>query len=270
VSEAVGVLRETAKHKDLIVGLTRRELFSPFAGSAFGIAWALLHPLLQMGVYLLVFTYIFQIKMGGDDGLADYQAYVLSGLLVWLCWSSLLNTACSTILNSTSLVKQADFPTEVLPLRTMLVCLVPHLVGIGVLGLYVLIRHGGLPATSWLLPLVLALQATAMLGVTYVLGALCVFVRDVKEVVFVLSSLGIFLTPSFYTPSMLETVPWPFRVLIAANPFSHFVNIYRDILYWGELRHGVSWAVVLVFTAVVLVGGRRAFLRLRLFFGNFV
>lgn len=267
----MGLLRDVRRHRDLILGLTRRELFSPFAGSAFGVAWALLHPLFQMAVYLSVFTYVFQVRMGdAAQGLADYQAFVLSGLLPWLAWSALLMSACSTVLGSASLVKQADFPAQVLPVRTLLVCLVPHLVSLVVLLAYVLIRHGRLPLSAALLPAVVLLQASAMLGLTYVLSALCVFVRDVKEVLVVLVGLGVFLTPAFYPPEMVEGLAWPLRALIDWNPFTHFVHVYRDALYWGALEHPVSWAVVGALALLLPWLGRSVFLRLRLFFGNFL
>jgi len=265
------VWRDLARHKDLVIGLTRRELFSPFAGSRFGILWSLLHPVLQMLVYMVVFSYIFEIRMGADasGGLDDYPAFVLSGLVPWLAWSALLNTACSTVINSASLVKQADFPAEVLPLRTLLVCLVPHLVSLMLLGLYVLIGHGTLPGSLTLLVLALVFQVLAMLGLSYILSAVCVFVRDIKEVVFVLTGLGMFLTPALYPPDMMASRP-VLSALINLNPISHFVNIYRDALYWGELRHTLSWWLAAAFAALALFVGRRGFLRLRLFFGNFL
>lgn len=265
------LLREWQRHKDLILGLTRRELFSNFAGSAFGVLWALLHPVLQMLVYLVVFSYIFQIRMGEGvtAGMADYQAFVLSGMLPWLAWGSLLSSACTTVTGSASLVKQADFPAQVLPVRTLLVNLVPHLTSLAVLGLYVLVRHHGVPATWALLPIALLIQATAMLGVAYVLSALCVFVRDAKEVVVVFTGLGMFLTPALYPPEMIAAQP-ALEALILANPFSHFVYVYRDVLYWGSFQHPVSWGVAVGFAVIALVVGRRGFGRLRLFFGNFL
>lgn len=272
MNAAVASLRDLLRHRELIVGLTRRELFAPFAGTAFGVAWSLLHPLLQMGVYLVVFSYIFQIRMGdaATGGLDDYQAYVLSGLLPWMAWASLLGTACTTVVNSASLVKQADFPAEVLPVRTLLVCLLPHLVSLGVLLIYMLLRHGRLSGGVLWLPLLVLVQATAMLGMAYVLSALCVFARDVKEVITVFTAIGIFLTPAFYPPSMLESLPGVLDTLLWLNPFTHFVNMYRDALYWGGVRHPGSWIFAVAMATTLLVVGQRGFARLRLFFGNFL
>lgn len=265
------VLHHWLRHKELVLGLTRRELFSPFAGSAFGVGWALLHPLFQMFVYLVVFTFIFKVRWPeSGGGVQSYQIYILSGMVSWMLWASLLPMACATVLNSVSLVKQADFPTHVLPVRTLLVCLVPHGVSLTVLGLFILITQGRLPWTVVLLPLALLLQAMAMLGATYILSALCVFARDVKEVITVFTAIGIFLTPVFYTPDMVEGLPATPRWLMQLNPFTHFVHIYRDALFWGELRHMGSWWTCALLAPALLFAGNRAFARLRLFFGNFL
>jgi lipopolysaccharide transport system permease protein len=264
-------LQNWLRHKELILGLTRRELFSPFAGSTFGVGWALLHPLMQMFVYLMVFTFIFKVRLPeAGGGMDSYQVYILSGMVSWMLWASLLPTACATVLNSASLVKQADFPTHVLPVRTLLVCMVPHAVSLVVLGLYILISQGSVPWTVTLLPVVVLLQAMAMLGATYILSALCVFARDVKEVITVFTTIGIFLTPVFYTPEMVAGLPPALRWMMQFNPFTHFIHIYRDVLFWGEMRHEASWWTCALMAPALLFIGNRAFARLRLFFGNFL
>lgn len=267
-----GIAQDFGRHRELTLGLVRRELFSPFAGSAFGIAWALLHPLLQMLVYMVVFTYIFRMRFGDGvaGGLDDYQSYVLSGMLPWMSFSGLLSSACSTITGSASLVRQADFPAGVLPLRTTLAALVPHVVGLVALMLYISIRHAIVPWTWALLPAAMGIMGLAMLGVCYLLGALCVFVRDVKEVVTVFVGLGIFLTPALYVPSTVDGMPAVLRWLILLNPFTHFVHVYRDCLFWQRIEHPGSWAVTLGLALLAAGAGHRLFHRLRIFFGNFL
>ena len=263
--------RRLRRHRELALGLTRRELFAPFAGSGFGIAWALLHPLLQTLVYVAVFTFIIRIRFTEAEApRLDMIAYMIAGLVSWTAWAAVLNHGCTSIIGSSNLVKQADFPVEVLPLRTVLAALVPQLVGIAVLLAYVLVRfRTGL--LSWtLLPLVLLLQGLAMVGAACALGALSVFVRDVKEVVAVFTVLGIYLTPAFYPPAMLADLPAPLQWLLCLNPFTHFMHVMRDCLFWGGFEHPWSWMVVTVFALLVAGMSVRVFERLRVFFGNFV
>jgi len=269
VSDWAAPIRAWTRHRELVLGLTRRELTSPFAGSAFGVAWALLHPLLQMGIYLVVFTSVFEVRFGGAMEGLDYPTYILSGMASWLGWAALLSAACTTVVGSASLVKQADFPAQILPLRTVLTTLVPHAISLTVLVVFALVRRSSLPWTAALLPVAVGLHAVAMLGAASLLGALCVFVRDVKEVVTVFTAMGIFLTPAFYTPEMIAGAPGAFGTVLALNPFTHFLQIYRDCLFWGEV-HPVSWAVSAGLALILTVVGTRAFARLRIFFGNFL
>ncbi|GJM21732.1 MAG: transport permease protein [Planctomycetota bacterium] len=271
MSTLAGLHRDLTRHRELTLGLVRRELFSPFAGSAFGVAWALLHPLLLMGVYLLVFTFVFTGgRFGGGSAGLDYQSFMLSGMVAWMGWSALLGSACNAVTGSASLVKQADFPTEVLPLRTVFGVLVPHLVGLVVVMAWVLLRFQIVPWTWALLPLAVLIQSVGMLAVAYLLGALCVFVRDVKEVVTVFTAVGIFLAPVFYTPATEQGLPAVLRWAVLLNPFSHFVHMYRDCLFSGAIEHPVSWAVCVGLAVPGCLLGRRAFDRLKLFFGNFL
>ncbi|HTE05482.1 MAG TPA: ABC transporter permease [Planctomycetota bacterium] len=271
MSGLLGLFRSLRRHRELALSLTRRELFAPFAGSGFGVVWALLHPLLQTLVYVLVFTFVIKIRFSdAETPRLDMIAYMISGLLSWSAWATVLNNGCSSVIQGASLVKQADFPAEVLPVRTVLAAMVPQLVGIAVLLVYVLARfHVGL-ATWALLPLVLALQGLAMVGVAFSLGALSVFLRDSKELVTVFTTLGIYLTPAFYPPAMIEGLPAPLRWLLQLNPFTHFMNVMRDCLFWGSFTHPWSWLIVTLLSLLVAGVSYRVFDRLKIFFGNFV
>jgi len=113
------------------------------------------------------------------------------------------------------------------------------------------------------------LQAVAMAGAAWGLAALCVFVRDAKEVVGFLVTLGIYLVPAFYLPSMVEGFPPALRLALQLNPFTHYLVVWRDCLFWGEITAPWSWAVVLLLAPLLALPGLRSFRRLRLFFGNF-
>jgi lipopolysaccharide transport system permease protein len=271
MSGLAGLFRSLVRNRELALGLTRRELFAPFAGSAFGLAWSLLHPLLQTLVYVGVFTYIIPVRFGEAEApRLDMIAYMIAGLLSWSAWAAVLGNGCTSVIGGASLVKQADFPAEVLPARSVMAALVPQLVGIAVLLVYVVLRFRTGLATWALLPVVLALQALGMLGVAFALGALSVFLRDAKEVVAVFTTLGIYLTPAFYPPAMLEGLPRPLQWLLLLNPFTHYMHVMRDCLFWGSIVHPWSWVVVTVLSLLVAGLSYRAFDRLKIFFGNFV
>jgi ABC-type polysaccharide/polyol phosphate export permease len=157
----------------------------------------------------------------------------------------------------------------VLPARTVFAALMPQLVGIPVLIIYSVVRFDAWFATYLLLPVAVLLQTLTMLGTAYLLAALSVFVRDTRELVMLFVMVGVFLIPAFYTPQMIDDAPPLMAWILAANPFTHFVHVYRDCLFFGTVAHPWSWAIV-AGLAVAAGSCFHVFERLRVFFGNYL
>ena len=148
-----------------------------------------------------------------------------------------------------SLVKQVVFPTEVLPVKSVIASLVTQLVSLAILVIYVLGSHGSLPLTYLLLPVALLIQVTQVIGLALMLAALGVYLRDLKDLVQVGTLVSMYLLPVFYLPAM---VPSLFRPLLYLNPFSYTVWIYQDLCYFGRIEHPVAWIVASVLSLAFL------------------
>lgn len=261
-AEAVSLL---AKHRRLIVEMARREVTERHAGQLLGILWAFGQPFFLISLYVVMFGFIFKARIGGTYELPlDYTAYILSGLIPWLAFQEYMNKACAAVAAHGALVKQMVFPVAVLPMKSALPSLASMLVMLVLLALYVLFSAGRLHATYLLLPVLVAVQYLAMLGVGFTLSAVGVFVRDIKDLVALLGLAGTFLVPALYLP---QWVPERFLPLIYANPFSYLVWCYQDALYFGRMEHPVAWVVTPLLAAVVFAAGYRAFRRLSPQFG---
>lgn len=253
-------------YRALLIEMTRRELTEQYAGQVLGPFWAIGHPLFQTALFLFVFAYVLKTKIGGTHDLPlDYTTYLLSGLLPWLGFQQLMTRTCVALTANSALVKQVVFPIEVLALKSVVPSLVPQLVGCVLLIGYVLVSHGMPPATYLLLPLLLAVQVVAMIGAAFALAAIGAFLRDLKEIIQLVVTAGIYVSPIFYLPNW---VPAPFRPLLYANPFSYMVWCYQDALYFGRFQHGWAWVIFTLGSAACFAGGYRLFRQLRPFFGN--
>lgn len=253
-------------YRPLLVEMTRRELTEQYAGQVLGPLWAIGHPLFQTGLFLFVFAYVLKTRIGGTYDLPlDYTTYLLSGLLPWLGFQQLMTRTCVSLTANSALVKQVVFPIEVLPLKSVFPSLVPQLLGGCLLIGYVLLSHGMPPVTYLLLPLLLALQVLAMIGVGFALAAVGAFLRDLKEVIQLTITAGMYVSPIFYLP---EWVPVLFRPILYANPFSYMIWCYQDALYFGRFEHPWAWVIFALGSLLCLAGGYGLFRRLRPFFGN--
>lgn len=254
------------RHRDLTLEMAKREVSDRYVGQAFGILWAIGHPVFMMGLYVFIFAFVFQTKIGSTLEMPlDYTTYLLSGLVAWMGFQESMTKSCAAITSNASLVKQVVFPLEILPVKGVISSLFQQGILIILLVGYVLISHGSLPWTYLLLPVLIVLQVMAMIGVAYLFSAIGAYFRDIKDFVQLFAVSGIYLLPVFYLPTW---VPPLFKPLLYVNPFSYLIWCYQDALYFGRIEHPWAWVVNAVASFAIFVIGYRVFRKLKPTFGN--
>ena len=249
----IGALRDGIallwRHRALCKEMVKRDLGSQFTGQAIGGYWIIGHPLMLYAIYVLVFTVVLKTRMPESLEMPrDYTTYILSGLAPWLATQQALARSPTALIGQSNLVKQVVFPIEVLPLGAIIAAAIPLLIGIVVILLRSLMTTADIPWTIVLLPVAITIHAAIMLGFAYFLAAVTPFFRDVKDIVAVLTVIGVYLVPAFYLP---QWVPLSLQPWIYANPFSYIVWMYQDVLYFGAIRHPYAWVI----SAAMAVGG---------------
>lgn len=217
--------------RGMIWAMARRDLAARYVGSAGGIFWAVVQPLVTVAVYWFVFSVGFRAQ--GPGG-APFILYFLGGFVPWLFFSEVVNASVPAVVGNAHLVKKTLFPTQILPVVQVVAASAAH----GAL----LLAYIGLAAAtvgaSWislpqLLYYYLALAALA-LGFGWLLSALQVFSRDVQQGAAVALNLWFWLTPIVWTADLL---PPEYRWIVDANPMSYVVQGYRDSVLGG----GAIW-----------------------------
>ena len=128
-----------------------------YLGSALGLTWAVLSPLLLMGIFTFVFTFVFPGRLPGREGALPYVIWLLSGYGPWLAISEGLSASTNSVVGNAGIVKNIAFKSEVLPVVGALTGLLPLLVSSAVILLLQLVS-GELPRLA-LLSLPIALFA---------------------------------------------------------------------------------------------------------------
>lgn len=258
------------RYRQLTWEMTKREVSERYAGQVLGILWAVGHPVLLMALYVFIFAYVFPTRLGlGSDMPRSYVVYILAGLIPWITFAESMNKSAAVIVGNAGLVKQVAFPLEVLPVKTVLASAVTQLVATPILLLYALVLDPlGLAWTTWLLPVLFTLQLLAMIGVAYLLASITVYVRDLREIVQVFTTAGLFLAPILFLPAWLESASRPLLWVLYLNPFSHLVWCYQDALYFGRFAHPASWVLFTLFSIGTFYGGYRVFRKLKGIFGD--
>ena len=254
------------RHAPLTLAMAKRELVTRYAGQFIGSFWIVGHPLLMTALFVFVFGVVFKTQVGGTRDLPlDYTTYILAGLIPWLTMLSALTTTPHAVLANVALVKQFHFHLEILPATEVVIATVTWFVGIPAILVYaMMVKH--VVFLSWLLlPVVFAIQVMTMLGIGFILSAVTVFVRDLKDIIAVYANVGIYLIPVVYLPGW---VPEIFKPVLYVNPFTYMTWMYQDVLYFGRIEHPFSWLVFPMFSLLVFALGYRVFRRLRPLFGG--
>jgi lipopolysaccharide transport system permease protein len=129
-------------------------------------------------------------------------------------------------------VKKVVFPLEILPVVSVLAALFHLLIAYVILLGLILASHWTMGATALLAPLVLLPYVLLILGLCWAIGALGVYLRDVGQIIGVLITVLMFLTPIFYPASAL---PAAYQPLMFMNPLTAPIEMARDLMYWGKL-----------------------------------
>jgi lipopolysaccharide transport system permease protein len=240
-------LWELPARADLIFSFARRDLVGRYKGSALGIAWAVLTPVVMIAIFTFIFAGIFGARFGANDSHWDYALYLFCGLLPWSMFQESVQQSANTIVAHANLVKRVVFPLETLPAAQTFAALGNQLFAtIGLLIAIVVIRQN-LQLTALWLPLLLIPQLLFALGAAWLIASLGVFLRDIAQGITLLLMAWMYLTPIIYPESI---VPARFRWFINVNPFTPLVRSYRHIFLDGLAP---DWRGLAYFTAVALV-----------------
>ena len=220
------------KYWHLVKAVLLNELSARYAGSLLGVGWAFLSPALMLMIYTFVFTTVLEARWDSGGGTkAEFSLALLIGLLIFNFASECLTRSPSIISSNVSYVKKIVFPLEILPLVVVLSALIHAAIGFGIWAAASIIILGGIPVTAIYLPIVFLPIALFMLGVTWVLSVFGVYLRDTVQVVPVVTSLILFLTPIFYP---LSPVPAAFRPWFSLNPLAIVIEQSRNVLLWAK------------------------------------
>lgn len=253
--------------RELTWEMTKRDLTDRYAGQVFGALWTIGHPLLMTTVYVFLFTVVFKARID-QKGLAvptDFTVYILAGLLPWLMFQESMSKGSTVILSNASLVKQVVFPIEILPAKVVLASIVTQVIFIVLLMIYILVRFASIGWIFLLIPVLMTVQAFAMLGISYGLSAIGCYFRDLKDFVMVFATINLYLMPVVYVP---EWVPSLLRPVVYLNPFSSMIWCYQDVIYFRAIVHPWAWVVFPLLSVIVFSVGYRTFRKVKVQFGN--
>lgn len=215
------------------MALVQREVAGRYRGSMLGILWTFVQPLLLLTIYTFVFSVVFKARWhSGSDSRVEFALVLFAGLIVFNLFAECVNKAPGLILAQPNFVKKVVFPLEVMPLVALGAALFHAAASVLVWLVACTILRGVPPPTALLLPVVIVALSFFILGVSWVLASLGVYVRDVAQLMGMVTTVLLFMSPIFYP---VDALPERFRGVFQLNPLTPAIEQARDLLFWGRL-----------------------------------
>jgi lipopolysaccharide transport system permease protein len=249
------MLGQLWRHRHLVIRLTAQEVAQRYRGSFLGMAWSLVVPILMLLVYAFVFSVVFPSRWGAPGGghqFGEFALILFAGLIPFGVFAEVANRAPSIVLSVPNYVKRVVFPLEILPVVAVGSAVVHSFISIGILvGASVLVL-GRLSPAVVLLPLAYLPLVLLTVGMGWFLAALGVYVRDIGQVIGVITQALFFMSPIFYP---ITAVPEQFRVVLHVNPLTAILAGFRRLTLGSEGHSWEIWAMVTVATALFALLG---------------
>ena len=226
-------LRSFWRHRDLVWQMTERDARARYRGSAGGLFWTAIHPLLMLAVYTFFFTEMFPTRWSGGAGSRSEFALVLFiGLLLHGLLAEVMTRAPTLVVSNPNLVKKVVFPLDVLPIVSLASTLFHFAIGLAIWVVFHIAIKGAPPITMLWLPVIVLPLAVLALGIAWALASLGVYLRDVNYLVPVVATILLFASPIFYP---LAAIKGPLRTLVLASPLTVPVEAARRALIDGAM-----------------------------------
>lgn len=229
LADAIQIGLDFYRYRELLYQLTLRDIRLRYKQAIMGFGWAVFMPVVVVLAGVLV--RFVMARLSGVDLRGEVIAGVAVRAIPWTFFVGAVGFANTALIANQNLVTKIYFPREMLPLAAVLAQVLDSVIGATVL-LVVLPFLGVTPSTTWLWVLPIAAFFFLLTsGIALFLSCANLFFRDVKYIVQVLLTFGIFFTPVFYEASMLGE---PGSTLIMLNPLAPFVEGLRLAVIEGH------------------------------------
>lgn len=247
-------IREIYKYREFLKTSVQKDIRGKYKGSFFGVLWSFINPLLQALVYALIFPYIMRMQVD------NYLVYLIIGIIVWTFFTNVINSGMLVVQMNAGIIKKVYFPRIILPLSSAVSGVVNFFISCIVILLFCVFSPG--VGISWhiiLLPLIAFIQLVLSFGISLMLSAINIYIKDTQYIIQFILNLMFYATPIIYS---MEIFPEMFRWVILLNPMAGLVDAYRAIFMYHTLPNLSSLLYVCAISLVLLIIGIIVFRKL--------
>ncbi|MDZ4107653.1 MAG: ABC transporter permease [Nitrosomonas sp.] len=245
--------------------MVKREVIGRYRGSFLGLLWAFVNPILMLAIYTFVFGVVFKVRLDSqstelyDDKFA-FALLLFTGLILFNLFSECLSRSPGLVLANVNYVKKVIFPLEILPLVSLGSALFHAGISFLVLFTFILVIDHSIHWTLIFLPVILLPLLLLILGLSWMLASIGVYVRDIGQFIGLILTMLLFMSPIFYPASAL---PESVRDYLFLNPLTFVIEQARAVTLYGQLPDWSGLVVYYMLASIVAWAGLMWFMKTR-------
>ena len=239
------------KHNILLAfSFSKRDFKERYVGMGLGQFWFILHPMIMIAIYSIIFSGLMKMKNGIIDHSYTYSVYIVPGIIAWTAFSTIINRQHNIFTARAGLIKKISVPAYTYQLSIviteMAILFLSMFLGI----LFLLLVDYPISFNFlWLIPIMI-LQVLFSFGFGVILSLFSPFIKDLKVVVPIMLQLWFWMTPIIYMKEITTSkYPW----ILTYNPFYHYVHLYQDIFVYSKAPSMESLLTIFIISIVTIL-----------------
>jgi lipopolysaccharide transport system permease protein len=261
--------RDLWRYRELLYILAWRDVAVRYKQTVVGVAWALVQPLAQMAVMVVIFGTMAKFP---SEGNAPYAIMVFAAMLPWQFFASAISASSMSIVGNANLISKVYFPRMIIPAAAVVTSLVDFLIAFAIL-VALMLWYGYAPSWRMLtLPLFMLLAVLAAIGPGLLITALNTEYRDFRFIIPFIVQFGLYISPVGFSSAVVrETFGEALFLVYSLNPMVGVIEGFRWAILGGDAQlHVPALAMSVVFSVGFLVLGASYFRRLERTFADVV
>ena len=248
------LFKDIKNYFEFLKSNVKKDVRGKYKGSFLGVLWSFINPLLSVLVYAIVFPYIMRLKV------ENYLIYLITGIIPWTFFTSAINTGIISILSNADIIKKVYFPRILLPISSVTSALVNFLISCIIILLFCIFSGVGVSLYILWLPVVALIQYIMLLGFTFILSAIEMYMRDIEHIINFVLAMAFYVTPILYTADIFpENLSWILKI----NPMAYLVDAYRCIFLYHQNPDFCGLGIVSIFGVILFMIGYFIFEKLQ-------
>jgi len=233
-----------------IIEITKRDFAERFAGSVLGSLWAIIWPIVNLFIYIVIFGKMMGARLPGTSEMNAYGIYLAAGLIPWTAFSSTINRSVSVFIDKKHIITKVNTSLPSLLIHICLSETITYLISMTVFFAILALQGHDFHKGLMLLPFLYYLQQLLAMSLGLFAAVLNVFIRDVREITGVILQLWFWFTPIVYVADIL---PGFVHNLIAYNPTYILIQSYQRIFVFNDYPPFHALVLLTVLTHVLLL-----------------